>query len=163
MGSKARDPLGQQDKALTAWGSQEAGDRALLYGRSTGAKALPPAPRNAAAVLIRSLPRRWRPWGPLDALPGSPASGWAGVSVPASKARPPQPALGGRRGLQVPRGCGAHGDHRSVSWPRCSLSQASGPARAPSRPAQTGCAWTRVRTPGAPTPEPSRREKLLSD
>lgn len=70
VGGKSRVPRSQQDKVLTAWGNHEAGDRALLYGRSARAKVLPPAPRNAAAVLIRSLRGSWRPQGPLDALPG---------------------------------------------------------------------------------------------
>lgn len=82
VGSKARYPLGQQDNALTAWGSQEAGDRALLYGRSTGAKALSPAPRNAAAVLIRSLPGSWRPRGLWTRSPAPPRlAGLASVSL----------------------------------------------------------------------------------
>lgn len=112
---KARDPLGQQDTALTASSdSQEAGDKAPLYRRSKGAKALPPAPRNAAGVLIRSLPGSWPPPRGPGALwprfPATPAAGGAGVRVPASEAGTPQPALGGRPGLHTPRGYRARGD-----------------------------------------------------
>lgn len=37
-GGKAREPQGQQGKDPEVWGSQEAGDRALPFGRSAGAK-----------------------------------------------------------------------------------------------------------------------------
>lgn len=97
VGGKATVPRALQDEALTAWGRQEAGDRALLYERSARVKALPPAPRNAAAVLIRSRRGSWRPRALWTRSLAPPTAGGVSVSVPASEARSPQPALGGHR------------------------------------------------------------------
>lgn len=76
---------------------REAGDRALLYKSSARVKALPPAPRNAAAVLIRSQRGSWRPRALWTRSLASPTAGGASVSVPASEARSAQPALWGHR------------------------------------------------------------------
>lgn len=43
-------PHDLRDKSPRTRGSQEAGDKALLYGSRAGAKALPPEPRNSAAA-----------------------------------------------------------------------------------------------------------------
>lgn len=67
-------PLDLRDKSPRTRGSQEAGDKALLYGSRAGAKALPLEPRNSRRrVLIRSLAQQRAARGaPSDALPLAP-------------------------------------------------------------------------------------------
>lgn len=103
---QGQDPQGQRGRDLTGVGSPEVGDRALLYGRSSGAKALALAPMNAAAGSNEKPAPRGRSRGSLLQLPWLPAAGSPGVRVLASKgtrvARAASPPT-----LQMTRGCGA--------------------------------------------------------
>lgn len=70
-------------------------------------KGAPPARRNEAADLIRSLPRSWWPRGPLDALPAPPAAAEEVVSVPRPRNARRSPWSEGDPGCRCCAGAGS--------------------------------------------------------
>lgn len=143
-------------------GAGRGGDRALLY-EEREVQALPPAPRNAAAVLIRSRRGSGRPRALWTRSRAPPAAGRRASVSPRPRHLAAARARGwevGAPGLQVPRGCGVHGGlpgapRRSSAHPR----PRTRPIHLPLRPA-----WLRPDRsshPGCPRSRTISKRKII--